>query len=140
MTKTLEDTLIDYAVQWARSAGTLPADLQIVGYNSSEQASTERVIVKAAVGEQLMEGQTPFKATLTFEYHTANRNAEEASDVFARIENALFSPTPTAAQQTYVDATFQWLLVITEEAQNSLSNSSNFRIYSRTIPLQAKLL
>jgi len=65
-------------------------------------------------------------------FHTVNRDADEANDVFAKAEASLVSPATSA----YVTANFTWLLVMTEAARTTMETRGNFRVFTRTIPLQ----
>ena len=133
MQLTIGNKIEAWALQALRAAATLPFDLQAEAYNSSADAKTERLVVKAEVGERLLEGEKPYNVNLEVSFHTVNRNAEQANDVFAKVEAVLFTPGPSS----YVDAHFTWLVPFTENARTTLDSSGNFRRYVRTIPLQA---
>ena len=121
-----------WAIYALRATATLPFDLQVEAYNSSADTATDRIVVKAVVGEQMEDGQKPFAAQLDVSFHTVNRDADAANDVFAKVEASLVAPATSA----YVNANFTWLLVRTEIAQSTMETRGNFRVFTRTIPLQ----
>lgn len=133
MQYTIGNKIEQWAIEAMRTAGTLPFDLQVESFNSSIATKNERLVVKAEVGERMLEGEKPYACELEVAFHTVNRSAEEADDLFAKVEASLISPVTS----TYVNANFTWLLVMTESAKTTLSNQSNFRVYTRAIPLQA---
>ncbi len=133
MQKTLGNLVEDWAIQALKAAATLPYSLQIRPYNATGKTNAERLVIKAEVGERLEEGQKPYVVALEIAFHTTKRSAEQADALFAKVEACLVAP----ATSDYVNANFTWLLVRTEEAKTTLENTPNFRVYKRTIPLQA---
>lgn len=129
---TLANKVEEWAIYALRAAATLPFNLQVNPVNSSEETKTERLVVKAEIGEKMPEGEKPYVALLEVKFHTPNRSAEEVDDVFAKVEACLVNPATSA----YVNANFTWLLVKTDEAKTTLEITGNFRIYTRQIPLQ----
>ena len=134
----LADKICDWAIFAVRAYATLPFDLQIAPFVGGDSAENERVIVTADVGEQMDSGPEPFQCRLAFEFRTVTRTANDANDVFAKIEAALANSLQVAAGVTYATPIFTWLQIFPENAETTLSNSGNFRIYTRTIPLRAK--
>jgi len=132
MQLTLGNKVEQWAIYALRAAATLPFNLQVNPVNSSEETKSERLVVKAEIGEKLLEGEKPYVAVLEVKFHSVNRSAEQADDVFAKVEASLTNP----ATSSYVNANFTWLLVKTEEAKTTLESRGNFRVYTRTIPLQ----
>jgi len=129
---TIGDKIEQWAIYALRTAGTLPFDLQVEQFNSTATTKPERLVTKVEVGERMLEGQKPYAATLDVSFYTVNRNAEEADDVFAKVEACLTNPVTS----DYVNSNFTWLLVMTEAAKTSLDTQTNFRVYTRSIPLQ----
>lgn len=134
-----------WAIEALRAAATLPFDLQINPQQSSDAAQAERLVVTCAIGESTWEGeikpggqpgQDHFEAVLTFDFHSINRSAEQANDVFAKTEAALCSPVASA----YVDAHFFDLVIFDEKARTTNETRGNFRIFTRTIPLRVGFL
>jgi hypothetical protein len=132
MQQTIGNKIEAWAIQALRAAATLPFDLQVEAFNSSAETATERIVVKAEIGEKMLEGQKPYAAQLDVSFHTVNRDADEANDVFAKAEASLVAPASSA----YVTANFTWLLVMTEAARTTMETRGNFRVFTRTIPLQ----
>jgi len=135
MQLTIGNKVEAWAIQALRAAATLPFDLQIEQFNSSAQTRTERLVVKCEVGERMVEGQKPYAAQLDVSFHTVNRSAEESNDVFAKVEAVLTVPT-----SAFVNANFTWLLIMTESAKTALETRGNFRVFTRTIPLQVSVV
>ena len=136
--QALGDKLTEWAIGACRAFATLPFDLQIVPFASSEEAASERLIVTCEVGEKIQSGLQPYECKMTFEFRTVNRSAEEANDVFAKVEAVLFSSLNNAgsvALATSIGLTY--LQAFPESAETNLEGGGNFRKYTRTIPLRA---
>lgn len=132
---SLADTVTEWAIFALRAAATLPADLQIVPFVSSENAESERLIVKCEIGERLLEGGNLYQCSLSFEFRTVNRSAEEANDIFAKVEAAI-ATAPAAAAVTRAGELFKEVFIATENASTTLDHGNNVRTFIRTLPLQ----
>jgi len=131
----LADTVAEWTIFALRAAATLPADLQIVPFVSSEQAQSERLIVKCETGNKRLDGGELYDLTLTFEFITTKRSAEEANDIFAKVEAAI-SSNLTATARTRAGELFKEVFLFPENATTTLDHGGNVRTYTRTLPLQ----
>lgn len=133
----LADKLTEWAIYALRQYATLPFDLQIVPFAGSDAAENERLVVKMDVGAKMDSGPEPYQCAASFSFHTVNRSAEEANDVFAKTQAALVDSLQNATGVTFASTLLTFLQMFPEEAETSLENSGNFRVYTRTIPLRA---
>ena len=135
--QALADKVTEWAIYALRTFATLAADLQVVPFAGSDDAENERLVVKCEVGAKMNSGPKPYQCQLSFELNTVNA-ADEANDVFAKVEAAMAAALNDAASVAYATTQgFTWLQIFTEEADTSLDNSNNFRKYNRTFPLRA---
>jgi len=134
------DTVIDWTIYAVRSFATLPFSLQIVPFVSSEDAKAERLVVKVVEGEQYLEADQGFNDTMTLTFKTTKRDAAAVNDLWARIDAALIAGLQTDGSNTRALTIFSRLDFLTENATTDLSSTTNFRHFSRTIPLHVKLL
>lgn len=137
---TLGDKVTEQVLFGFRSFATLPYDLQIEPFVSDEDAKSERVVVKTEIGEQYLEADQGFNATLTVVFKTVERDAAKANDKWAKAEQALYEGLETSASNARGITIFSRLDFLTENATTTIDNSDNFRKYTRTIPMHVKLL
>lgn len=137
---TLGDKVTEQVIFGFRSFATLPFDLQIEPFVSDEATKAERVVVKTEIGEQYLEADQGFNATLMVMFKTVERNANIANDKWAKVEQALYEGLQTSAANARGILIFSRLDFITESATTEIDNSANFRKYTRTIPMHVALL
>jgi hypothetical protein len=140
MQLSLADVIADWTVYAIRTFATLPFNLQVSPFVSGKDAPAERLIVKVEIGEQIVAADQCFMGTMTLTFKTTKRDAAAANDIWAKVEAALVSGLQTTGSNARALTLFSRLDFITEEATTGLDNTSNFRHYTRTIPLHAKLL
>lgn len=134
------DTVIDWTIYAIRTFATLPFSLQIVPFVSSEDAKAERLVVKVTDGGNYLEADQGFDGTMTLMFKTTKRDAAEVNDLWAKIDAALIAGLQTDGSNTRAITIFSRLDFLTENATTELSNTTNFRHFSRTIPLHVNLL
>ena len=137
---SIADKVVTWVIYAIRTFGTLPADLAIVPFVSAEQAHQRKIVVKCETGPQILEADQCFTGDLSLEYKTVDRDAQDANDVWAKVENALVQGLQNTTSNAKALETFSRLDMLTEDAQNSTSNTANHRIFSRIIPLHIGLL
>ncbi len=136
MSQSLEYKVEEFAIQSISGTQGLPLGIQIAHHDNTEDAETERIIVKATAGEQELEGPQCYPVSLSVELRTTNRNAEYVESVFTTIWNALkpdgiFYGVPYATQQ------LDPLIYISEVGTDNRQDSKNTRNRSRTITFKA---
>ena len=131
------DIVTEWVVYALQTFATVPFGFQVIPFVDDANAKNERLVVKMEVGAKMESGPEPYQCTASFSFHTVNRSAEEANDVFAKVTAGLADSLQQAAGITYANTLFTWLQIFPEEAETNLDNSGNFRIYTRTIPLRA---
>ena len=134
------DTVAEWVIYAIRTFATLPFDLQITPFTSSEDAKAERLVVKVTEGEQYLEADQGFNDTLTLTFKTVVRDAAAVKDLWAKIDAAFTAGLQTAESNARAISLFSRLDMLTENATSSMDNTANFRHFSRTIPLHVKLL
>ncbi len=140
MQQSRADIVVGWAVYALRSFATLPFALQIAPFVSGQAAKAERLIVKVIEGSQYLEADRGFNDTMELKFTTTKRDEAQANDLWAKIDAAMIAGLQTPGSNGRALTLFSRLDFITEEATTGLDNSTNFRHYSRTIPLHVKLL
>lgn len=140
MQLTLGDTVTEWVIYALQTFAALPFDLQVVPFSETKEAASERLIVRTEIGEQLLEADQCFMGTLTLTFKTPNRDALAANDVWAKAEAALVAGLQTTGSNTRALELFSRLDLLTENASSQVEISTNFRRYSRVIPLHVKAL
>ena len=136
----IADVVVDWAVYAIQSFATLPFGLSVSPFVSDMDAASSRLTVKVEIGEQYLEADQGFNGTMTFSFKTVERDPSKANDVWAKIEAALTAGLQTPGSNARAITLFSRLDFLTENATTTLDNTSNFRHYTRQIPIHVKLL
>jgi hypothetical protein len=140
MQETEGNAVEKWIIMVLRAAATLPFNLPIEPLNSSAQTQPERCYVECVFGPKQSAGEIKpggragdnhNDAVLTITFKTVNRMADEANDIAAKINAAVKSPASIA----YVNTHFFDLSWIDNQAQFGIQVTSNFRVFTFTIPL-----
>jgi spore coat protein CotH len=144
MKLSIPDAVVEWSTLAIRASGQLPGGLQIVPYISDKDANANRLVIKCELGEQILEADQPFNATLTFELRALLQSYDETKvkDLWAKIEAALIAGllTPGTDINARGVATFSTLRFFVENATTSLDRGTSVRKFTRTIPLHVATL
>lgn len=134
--QSLDDTVVEWLIFALRAAATLPADLQIIAFGSSEKSQPRRLVIKSVMGEQLQEGGFLFPCQTSFELISPIGTESDARDIFAKVELAIDKRTITQAAIARAGVLFKEVFMFFEHAQTTIDSSSEVRTFTRTIPIQ----
>ncbi len=134
------DIVIEWTIYAIRTFVTLPFSLQIVPFVSGKEAEAERLVIKVVEGENYLEADQGFNDVMTMTFKTTKRDEATVKDLWAKIDAALIAGLQTEGSNARAITIFSRLDFLTENATTELTSTTNFRHFSRTIPLHVLLL